>query len=159
MSSKTLAYSFKVWITSVFLGPLLSFLLMYVYLTWLYRPIAPAPADPPVYHVGLAEMEALLYFVAYGFMVSIPSFFLLWVGSFYLCNRDWPKNKRRLAIVLWTLLLTGGPSSIVCGIYRWPLEPTVVVGLAYFLVMLLGIFFFRFPEEEPAEYGGKIFGT
>ncbi|HET6253415.1 MAG TPA: hypothetical protein VFE32_05050 [Puia sp.] len=132
MAPTALSYSLKVWISSVLIGPLLVFAVLLI--------VASGPVDWGV-------VDFILYFALFAFAFSIPSFFLLWIGSSYICRTVWPAAMKRLMIALLALSLTA-LAFIILIVFFWMPDWSLiwtVVG-TYYPVLVAGIFFYRLPE-------------
>ena len=138
MLPSTLAYSFKVWIMAIFIGPGLLGLGF-----WLRDR---SPLDWSVF-------TFLGYSIMLGVVFSIPGFFLFWVGAFSICGKSWPVIKKRLVMAVLALVLSVLTFLLVAqvfGIPSWRL--TWICDAAYFPALVAGIFLNPVPEPEPEPF-------
>jgi hypothetical protein len=151
MSPKVLPYSFRVWFTSILLAPIL-FILGENFVDWIRNNVHSTTSAFAGQPMSWPTLDSVFVFYMIGFMAMIPSFFLLWVGCIFVCRRSWPVRMRKLAVAVCALLLIAA-TSIAFGMgLGWMWQPMIFMGLGYFLPLLGGIFFYRFPEPVVTEF-------
>ena len=137
MSKKVLFYCAKVWLTSLVLGPIL-------YFTWSW-----------------SDLEGLLNFYGFtiaailsGFILSLPSALFFWGGAVCLQGSRLSVGVQRLLLCAWTALLTFVPFWLL---YDWAghnpgssLGQWLQLPLCCWIVLVIGIYIFRFPTRETA---------
>ncbi len=146
-----LTYSFKVWLTNVLVGPMLliSGAMGYMYLKHYYDHSAAAAVSRQ--QLDWPNLKEVSWMYLFGLMVTIPGFFLLWVGCFFICRRTWPVRMRKLGLAVCALLMIGATSVVLGMRLGWAWQPMTFLGGCYFLPLLCGIFFYRFPvpQDDP----------
>ena len=135
MSRKVLSYCAKVWLTSLLLGPIL-------YFAWSW-----------------SDLEGLLNFYGFtiaailsGFILSLPSALFFWGGVACLQSSQLSANAQRALLCAWTALLTFVPFWLL---YGWAghnpgssLGQWLELPLCCWIVLVIGIFVFRFPRRK-----------
>jgi hypothetical protein len=135
MASKVLFYCFKVWISVLLLGPLLLGAVLWI--------VNGGPVDWSI-------LSFLGYLDLFGLAFSIPSFFLFWIGSFYIDGTAWSLTKKRFVIAVMGLPLAILPFLIASEVFwmpEWSLIWTFVA--AYYPLLVAAIFFYRLPQPQP----------
>ena len=136
MVARTLAYSLKVWITTIVVGEM-------VFFSWL------SLLDSGFNLIDVPWQLAGYVFL-FALVASMPALLLFWWGANYFCRKlDFPRQ-RRLRLALMSFVLTfvsvliavwavGGPSVYFA----------LVTALSYYVVALAAIYFYRLPEPRP----------
>jgi hypothetical protein len=147
MRPRVVSYIFRSWLTSVLLGPIL-LVLGVNFVFWVRYSVYGARSVFGGQTVSWPTLQEMAVFYALGTAAMIPTFFLLWLGCYFVCRRIWPVRMRKLAMTLWALVLIAVTSNVLNMFMRWGWQPVNMLGGSFFLPMLGGILFYRFPEPK-----------
>ena len=134
---QSLIYSLKVWLTAVFITPLLIAL-------------ASKVLEPRHGFDSVANFfGTIAYMFAFGLVLSIPSWLLLWMFTFLLC-----KSSLRMACVKTILAFIGFMLSIFPFILIFshddnPLDPDVMIWVIFYsIVIVTGLWLYELKSVE-----------
>ena len=128
----------KVWLTSVFLGPV-------IYYIWRY------PPGQDIWDVG----QYMLLAAVGALVVTSPCWLLLWAGARFIMKKATKKSSKtkRFLLAAWAVFLTSTPFLILFSND----DPntgsdTLSMWISYLVPILAGVSFYRLPEatHEPA---------
>ena len=130
---KIFLYCLKIWLISVVTGTLLFYFIG-------------KPTDDSSLtfwgYMGIICLGATLF--------SLPSFFLFWLGVWFLTGRPISLRRRRVQTMVWATILVIAPFPIMVGSNspNWFLLAELCG--CYWLPLIVGIGFFRFPTLTQA---------
>lgn len=143
-----MAYSLRVWLTGVLLGPIV---MIFGGMTYLYISRYNAHSGTSAFafrHLDWPPLQVWVGLYLSGLIVLIPNFLLFWMTCFAIHKRAWPVRIKKLALTILTLLLVAATTALLDISQDWPWWPTLLLSMSYFLPLLFGIYFHLFPEPK-----------